>query len=430
MSRLGDNPVKPPAALSAEDAVLGAVFLKPDVLAWLDVQAADFFDPKNQVIWNAMTAVYANAGTVDAVLLEAELARRGVLEKIGGLARLSHLALFVPTADNADHYAAELVRKRIAREALLVGGRLRELVERGIEGDELLDAAHKELVGLNGRRQVAAIPLFDAAMAEFKALADDMQKGRRPGAPTGMKIIDGKIGGIPTGILSVLAARPSIGKSAFALAVCEAAARAGWLTVLYTFEDSVSGFAQRSLANHAEVETSRIRGREVDTSSEMSRLMTALDKIRVLKNVLLVRAHGMTIEQVVRSARVERQKRRAENLLVVVDYLQLVPASGQGMKKHERVAHTAEHLSEFAGADGAAVLALSQLNRESERENRAPRLSDLRDSGEIEQVGKLVLALHDPGKGDELSVFCLKNHQGPRAEFRVNFDRQFCRVRG
>lgn len=418
-----------PCSPRAEESVIGAAFIRPTVMGWLDVDPGDFFDPRNRHIWEAMREVYENqSSTLDEVLVEAELVRRGVLDAVGGVARLGDLVLSVPTADNVEYYAAELVKKRVAREALHVSARIRLLVERGLDGDDLADEIQRAMSTLSGRSEPRAVSLSDAAKSELKAMSRDIEGGHVPGAPTGIQLIDDRIGGIPSGVLSVIAARPSIGKSAFALNVCEAAAMAGWMTILYTFEDSVSGFAQRALAKHAGIEATRIRGREISTGSEMAQLTAALDPIRDRQNVLLVRAHGMTVERLIRSVRVERQRHRAQRVLVVVDYMQLVPASHHGMRKHERVAHTAEKLSEFAGEDGLAVVGLSQLNRESEKDGRAPKLSDIRDSGEIEQVGKLVLALHDPGKGDELQVFCLKNHQGPRAEFRINFDRQFCRI--
>ncbi len=418
-----------PAAKSAEDSAIGAALIKPSVLAWLDLEPEDFSDGANRMLWEAMQAVFDEHGTCDPVLLEAELSRRNRLQTVGGLKRLGDLADFVPTAQNVEFYAEEVRIKRTARDAARLAGEISSMVTSGREGEALLDEIQRLTSRVCTRRAGAeALSLFDAAKKELAALSTDVEEGKTPGAPTGLRVVDERIGGIPPAVLSVLGARPSIGKSAVALNIAEASVRAGWLALIYTFEDSVAGFAQRALAKHSDVEVNRIRGREVDGAADMRKLYGALDTLRKFDGCRLVRAHGMTVEQVIRSARVERQRRKAKKLLVVVDYLQLVPASFQGMRKHERVAHTAEKLSEFAGEDECAVLALSQLNRESERENRAPRLSDIRDSGEIEQVGKLILALHDPGKGDELSVFCLKNHQGPRGEFVVNFNRRICRV--
>jgi replicative DNA helicase len=417
-----------PQSPGAEGSVIGAAFLRPAILSWLDLDASDFFDTRNRAIWSAMLEVFEfHSATLDVVLVEAELVRRKQLEIVGGVARLADLAQLVPTADNVEHYAQEIIRKRIARDALQVAGRVRQLVEQGLDGEELLGELQRSISAIDGRRAPTAVSIYAAARQELKAIGDDMLADRKPGVPTGVKILDDRVGGIPFGVLSLLAARPSVGKSALGLTIAESAAVNNVPTIYFTFEDSIAGFAQRSLARHGSVSASRIRGRDV-TGQDMSQLLAGLEAIRARQLAQFVRAHGMTVEQLIRAARVEKRRLNADRMLVVVDYVNLVPTSDPRFRKQERVAHVAEKLSEFAGSDGVAILALAQLNRESEREDRPPRLSDLRDAGELEQVGKLILALHDEGKDDELTVHCLKNHQGPRGEFRVQFDRAHCRV--
>jgi replicative DNA helicase len=420
--------LKIPQSPNAEASVIGAAFIRPSILSWLALDARDFFDTRNQQIWSAMLEVYEyHSANMDAVLVEAELDRRKQLAAVGGVARLADMAQLVPTADNVEHYAAEIVRKRIARDALVVASRARQLVEDGIDGEELLTELQRDISRIDGRRAATAVSIYDACRQELKDIGTDMASGRRPGVPTGIRILDERIGGIPFGVLSILAARPSVGKSAIGLTVAESAALAGVPTVYFTYEDSIPGFAQRALARHGGVAASKIRGREL-AADDVSQLMRGLDAIRDRRGAMFVRAHGMTVEQLIRAAMVERRHASADRFLVVVDYVNLGPPSDRGMRKQDRVAHVAEKLSEFAGRDGVAVLALAQLNRESEKEDRPPRLSDLRDAGELEQIGKLVLALQDELKGDELTIHCLKNHQGPRGEFVVNFDRAHCRV--
>jgi replicative DNA helicase len=417
-----------PASPRAEESVIGAVFLRPSVLAWLEIESGDFSDPRNQCIWDALCDVYENQShTLDAVLVQAELERRGKLELVGGMKRLADLAQAVPTADNVEFYAGEVVRKRVARQVLLASAKIRELVRNGADGDELLSEMHREFSGIDSRKRVEAVSLFDAAKAELKAVGLDLELGKRAGITTGLSVLDERIGGIPIGVESILAARPSVGKSALALTIGEAAALDGVNVLYFTFEDSISGFAQRALAKHGGVTASRIRSRELG-AAEMAQLMAGLEPIRNRQRLTLIRAHGLSVEQLIRRARIERAHANADRFLVIVDYVNLVPASRRGMNDRERVAHTSRALSEFAGSDNVAVLLLAQLNRESEKGDRKPLLSDLRDSGELEQVGKLILMLHDEGESGKLKICCLKNHQGPRADFTVDFDKAHCRV--
>lgn len=412
---------------SAERSVVGAVILRPEALAWLDVEPADFYSPPNRKIWEACAALHGRGEPVDPVTLEAELTRAGTLEAVGGLGRLADACEYVPTAANVEAYAAELRRLRISRDVLLAAASVRQHVAEGTHGEALLDLAMRSLSAISAPQRTEGVTATDAMRTEYRQIVEDLDRDQPPGVQTGIGVLDRAIGGFPLGIPTVIGARPSIGKTSLTLSIAANAAASDVGVHVFTWEDRIPGFAQRLLAAMSGVPVSRIRARDLERD-ELSRLAAAADMRR--DRLVLEHAHGRTVPQVVRSVRATRRQIGTE--LVMLDYLQLIPAPARGLSRRERVAQNAELLAEFAGTDNVAVVINSQLNRESEKEGRRPRLSDLRDAGEIEQVGKLILALHDPeGDGpneDDLEIHVLKNHQGPRARCTVSFDRARCRI--
>ncbi len=411
---------------SAEASLLGAAILRPDILGWLEVEARDFADMRNREVWDALMAVWERDGSVDVITLEVELHRRTTLDPIGGIKRLSELALITPTADNAEHYASEIVRKRIARDVVTAAGNALGLVRSGMDGEELLDEAQGELSRIEFGGGGKTVSAFESAKAEARRYMADVEEGVRPGIPTGILQLDERIGGLPVGVPVIVAARPSVGKSALVLNMADTAAAEGYGVHLVTYEDSDAGFSQRLLAKHSGVDVGAIRGRRAGADS-IPRVLAALDVIRHRDRLHYEHGHGMPVHKLVRRIRAER--RRLGTRLVIVDYLQLIPSADGRRSQREIVAEAVTTIGALA-AEGLAVVICSQLNRDSERENRPPRMADLRDAGEIEQVGKLILALHvDPKKPDEVELHVLKNHQGPLSQFRVAFDRAHCSMR-
>lgn len=420
-ARLSDRMALP----SAEQSVLGAILLRPEILGWLEVSESDFFNPNNRHVFLAMKTIADAGAVVDDVTLEGELRRRQVFDGIGGWKTLRAIAESVVTWQNVEVYAKEIRRHRISRETMGALSQALDAGNAGAGGEEFLSHAMQLLGGVRAGKESGAVSAFDAAKAEADRMWADMEKGQRPGILTGLAPVDKLTGGLPIGIPMILAARPSVGKSALALRLADYAAANGTPAHVLSNEDKVYGFAQRALANHSGVDVSSIRSRSIQ-GSEASAIWQALDVIKARSQLYLEEIQGFTVEQVIRRIRVAQKAFGTK--LVIVDYLQLIKASHRGVSTRDRVSYAVEALADLAGTDNLALVIVSQLNRESDKDNRSPRLSDLAESGQIERVGKLIVALHDAGGDDELELHILKNHQGPIGRCVVNFDRAHCRI--
>jgi replicative DNA helicase len=440
---------------NAERAVLCAAFVRPDILGWLEVGEACFFDPRHRAVWSAMAGLHRDGIVVDDLTVTAALERVGKLEAVGGEPFLGEILTAGGTAENVEHYADILHERRVRRELVLLTAELRQRAYQGHEeGEELLSDLLRKAGEIDTGRSHEDPTMGAAVAAEYRdALDHDDGHGRHVGVPTGIDRLDRATRGIPVGIPSVLAARPSVGKSSVALAIADHASAAGHGVHVLTWEDRRSGWAQRMLGRHSGVDIASIRARELDRF-QLAELGEATNRLAGRDNLAIDHAHGWTAMRAVRRARAMR--RRIGTALVVVDYLQLVAADRRGggrrQRRDQEIEDAMHAFAELAYQDNLAVLVLSQLNRDIERSEkpRRPRLSDLRESGAIEQEGKLIMALwvppvppereidHAPqvGGGDldagcteHLRLEVLKNHQGlGRACVDLQFDKARCRI--
>lgn len=408
----------------AEKSIIGASFIDSKIPGWLQLEPSEFHSMHWRAVWREMQRLNEQGTPIDEVTVVAALERAGIMDAVT-FERLHSAVAEVPTAANVQHYADIVKKHRLTREVMLVSERIDHFVKSGDEGEELLGKVHQVVASLeNSSTKSPAISLTEAVRTEARAILGDLEQKQAPGVPTGLRVLDRFIGGLPIGPPVILAARPSVGKSAVALQIAMNAGAAGYGVHILTLEDRITGFAQRVLAGDSKVSTSNLRRRQFESREERGRVLEAAEIRR--DNVLVQHAHGMKAHQIIRAVRAERPRNKTR--LVIVDFLQLVGPPSQRMSKGERVAANVEMLGEFAGTDELALLMLCQLSRANEKEARPPQLTDLRAAGEIEEVGKLILGLNPIPKSDDLEIWVLKNHQGPVGKLVVSFNRPFSRV--
>ena len=376
---------QPPHSIEAEQSVLGAILLDHEALDALEgllPTPEAFYLEAHRRIYKAMQALHARRLPVDLVTLSEELRARGDLEAVGGLTYLVSLQESVPTALYAEHYA-RIVAKRLAYE------------EEG-SVDEILDQAGRKVLelALTGREEEGR-PLRELVHETFEHIEALLQnKGETAGVRTGFKELDGLIGTLAPGSLNIIAARPAMGKTAFALTIAQhAALREGVPVAIYSLEMPAGQLVLRMLCSKARIDMNRVRQGNL-TDRDFTRLVDAASRLSEAP-IFIDDSPDLTLMEL--RARARRLRAREKVGLVVVDYLQLIssPPSKNGENRQQEIAAISRGLKGLARELSVPVLALSQLSRAVEsRPNKRPMLSDLRESGSLEQDADLVMFIY------------------------------------
>lgn len=398
-------PTKPtgkplPHNLALEASVLGGILLRNEVLLELErLEVDDFYDRRHRVVFQAMRALEARGVVIDIVTLENEIERAGFLEAIGGVGLLGELALRVPTADNVSTYAATVVDLSTHRKAILLAADWVERL-RAIDGEQDSNEVLADLLGAFGalerRREQDSRNIAELAHARIEQLEQvviDRMEGRiaMTGATTGIAELDETLGGYPLGVISLLGARPGMGKSASAQACAAANAEQGHGAHAFTMEDSWMSYADRALARISGVSAQRIRQGDL-SRHDIAKLLEAQAALRVIAQRWEVDDRGdLSAHDVVRAVR--RARKRLNTRVVIVDYVHLVKREERkGMTEHEALDRIMAVFAAAAKADDLAYLVLAQLNRKlEERVDKRPILSDFRGSGGLEEKAKVVI---------------------------------------
>lgn len=392
---------QPPFDLQAEIGVLGSIVLLPDVLddVVLILRPDDFYDDAHRKLFLHMCALHEGGKKIDPTLLVDRLKTAGEFEAVGGAAYLSKIVNAVPNAAHATYYA-EIVREKSTFRSLIYAATeiLRDAYDEQGEATQTLNQAeHKIFSILDDRCNTKTLALNEIVMQAMLRL-DARMSGTHVegGVKYGFNELDGKTAGLHSGELVVLAARPGMGKTAFAMNVADNVARKQEVPVLYiSLEMSSLELADRLLCSVARVAGHRMRGgtvsrddriKLVDTSSTLAKVPLFVDD-----------SPSRTVSEIAAAAR--RIKRKQGRLgLVVIDYLQLVEPDNPKDPRQEQVAKITRRLKGLAREVKVPVLCLAQLNRQAEagKEGTIPRLSHLRESGAIEQDADVVLFVHRP----------------------------------
>lgn len=441
-------PVRPETTLpwdeQAERAVLGAILLDPAALdsALEVIRPPDFRREAHRRILEAMVALAARSEPIDPITLRSELDRLGHLEKIGGTAFVASLIDGLPRVGNAGAYARIVLDRSLLRQALQIAERLRdEAVSARRPAPEILEEVQEALYRLgDAGRRGGFVPSREIAR---EALAILHERAERrdffTGVVTGYHALDSKTAGLQKGDLIILAARPSMGKTALALNIAQFAAVSGGHTVgIFSLEMSRQQLFMRLLAGEARVDLQRVRtGRLQD--EEWDRLRTAFETLAGAR-IFIDDTPAITPIELRSKARRLAAEQKLD--LLVVDYLQLMRPDANATNRQEEISQISASLKAVAKELGVPVLALSQLSRAPEQRqgDHRPQLSDLRESGAIEQDADLVMFIFrpevyekDPDKVEQkgleglADLIVAKQRNGPTGVVPLYFVKQFTR---
>src|SRR5690348_6476898 len=388
----------PPQNLEAEESVLGAMMISPGAIGAVSeiVDASDFYRESHAKIYRAALALYAKGEPVDAITLTDELEERAELEDVGGRVRLHELAALVPATANASHYARIVRETATLRGLIRAGGEISRLGwDRPGEAGDLVDRAEQIVFDLSQQRVTGEFSHIDGLLKEsFERITTLYEAGAEiTGTPSGFRELDRITSGFQPGNLIILAARPSMGKSAFALCMAaNIAVRQNIPVGIFTLEMSKSEVTQRLMCSEAKVESQRLRNGKL-APDDWPRLTAACDKLA--KAPIYVDDTG-SINMTEMRSKARRLKGRHPDLgLIIVDYLQLMSSSSTFENRVQEVSQISRALKVLARDLEVPILALSQLSRAVEqRTDKKPILSDLRESGSIEQDADLVMFVY------------------------------------
>ncbi len=392
-------PIAPPQNLEAEESVLGAMLLSPGAIGAVSevLDASDFYRESHAKIYRAALALYAKGEPVDAITLVDELEERGELEDVGGRVRLHELAALVPATANAAHYARIVREMATLRGLIAAGQQIAQLGwERPGETQLLVDRAEQVVFELSQSRVSTEFSHIEDLLKEsFERITALYEAGADvTGVPSGFRDLDRLTSGFQPGNLVIVAARPSMGKSALGLCIAaNLALRHETPVALFTLEMSKSEVTQRLLCSEAKVESQRLRTGKL-AQDDWPRLVAAGDKL--MKAPIYVDDTGSITMMEIRS-KARRLKTREPDLgLIIVDYLQLMTSGTTAENRVQEVSQISRNLKVLARDLDVPILAMSQLSRAVEqRHDKRPILSDLRESGCL--VGDARVHLPDSG---------------------------------
>jgi replicative DNA helicase len=428
----------PPQNLDAEESVLGAMMLSPGAIGAVSeiLDASDFYRESHSKIYRAALALYARGEPVDAITLVDELEQRGELEDVGGRSRVHELAALVPASANAGHYASIVREMATLRGLITAGGEVSRLGwERPGEAQDLVDRAEQIIFELSQSRVSTEFSHIELLLKEsFERITALYEAGEEiTGVPSGFRDIDRLTSGFQEGNLIIVAARPSMGKSAFGLcAASNIAIRHQIPVALFTLEMSKSEVTQRLMCSEAKVESQRLRSGKL-APDDWPRLTAACDKLA--KAPIYIDDTGSITMMEIRS-KARRLKSKEPTLgLIIVDYLQLMTSGSNVESRVQEVSQISRNLKVLARDLDVPILAMSQLSRAVEqRHDKRPILSDLRESGSIEQDADLVAFIYrDEYYNDDspdqglAEVILAKHRNGPTGSEKLSFLKRYAK---
>jgi replicative DNA helicase len=434
-----------PHNLDAEASILGGILLRNDVLTQLDtLEVEDFYDHKHKVVFQAIRNLEAAARPIDVVTLENEIAKSGKLEAIGGVAFLGELTLRVPTADNVVAYTEIVTDKHQARKLMLAASEISEKgYEDSLEVRDYLDDAEAKIFEVTQRRDKSGPEPIKALVKKVFSSLDERFKadGGITGVPTGFADLDLKTAGLQPTELVILAARPAMGKTSFAMSLAQNAAtgEGGWPCLVFSLEMSSTQLAERMLCSEARVDSSALRRGQLQRQdmTNLTYAAAALSKAPIL----IDDTPALSLRELRARARRFRSNRELfgdrKFGLIVIDYLQLMRGSPQAAKasREQEISEISRGLKALAKELHCPVLALSQLNRSLEqRTDKRPQLSDLRESGAIEQDADVILFIYrdvvynkDAENPHVAEVIIGKNRHGATGTVETHFEGRYTR---
>lgn len=423
----------PPQDIDAERAMLGAMLMRSEAIgAAVEIlHRCDhdvFFVPAHQIIYDVIIGLFNESKPIDRVVLLNEISRRDALEKVGGEAYLAELIAVVPTSANVEYYAKIVLEKALRRKLIESCARITADAYRTQDEIEIiLDGAEKEIFALNEQRQMNKVyPVSELLVEGVRRIEQQIKSGDSiTGLKTGIKELDLKLSGLQPSDMIVLAARPSVGKTAFALNIAaHAALKEKKSVLLFSLEMAKEQLVQRLLCMVGKVDSDRLR-KGFLADAEFSKVQRAASELTDAK-IYIDESAGLTPLELRSKAR--RQSAFEKLDLIVIDYMQLMHSSGRNENRQTEISEISRSIKGLARELHVPVVTLSQLSREAEKDDRGtPKLSHLRESGAIEQDADVVIILARPpaaereNRDNVIVVNIAKQRNGPTGRFDVLF---------
>lgn len=424
----------PPQNIESEKALLGSVMLRNEVMHdVIDlIREESFYVEKHTVIWRSIFELYSRSEPIDILSLSNKLEEKKELAKIGGRSYIAELASEVPSSANAEHYAYIVHKKFMMRGLIDASQEITRLAYEDMEDlEETLENAEKkifEVTNISGAGKfIDAREILGEAFERYERLHSSEDEMR--GVSTGFDDLDNMLAGLQNSDLIILAARPSVGKTSLALDIArQAALKTGTPVGIFSLEMSASQLIDRMIAAQSQVDAWKLRTGKLTDDSEFDKIREALDELSKAP----IYIDDQPGNNILKMRSVARRLKSEKGLgLIIVDYLQLmVPTRSKNSDNVvQQVTEISRSLKNLARELDVPVLALSQLSRAVESRGGTPRLSDLRDSGSIEQDADVVMFIHREGKNNEhaerpniAEILIEKHRNGPTGKIELYFD--------
>ena len=427
-----------PYSIEAEESLLGNIMLYPDAMRQCvdaGVTADDFYLDKHRQIYNLMHSMYENKEQVDTVSLSSRLKDFGVYDKIGGLEYLMQLANATISANNTGEYISIIRNKSLARKVIKVGEEIsNDAYDSSVSVDEMLENVERKVTEVTRSKTSADFKtgeeIFDATIKHIQAI---QEAGTAiTGVKTKFRDLDSKTAGFQKGDLIIVAARPSMGKTALALNLAMNSAEiTPGAVAIFSLEMPAEQVATRILAANSGVEIQKLRTGQLN-DEDWSKVNEATQRLKQM-NFFIDDTPGIKVSEMYAKARKLAQD---EGLyMIVVDYIQLIQATGKSDSRQQEVSEISRRLKAMARELNVPLIALSQLSRSVEaRQDKRPMLSDLRESGALEQDADLVLFLYrdayynrdenDNSNREDVELLIAKHRNGPTGKVLLAFQKE------
>lgn len=433
---------EPPQNSEAEASLLGALLIDGDAIVKIadNINAADFFEPRHRRIYEAISQLYENHEAIDVLTLTDRLRNNGHLDSAGGPAYLTELTNFVPTAAHVEQYADIVAQKALRRRLIAASKDITGLgYDESKQLRELIEEAETRLFEVSQTHIKQNIVSLEAILAESFDRLDDLHKDKQKirGVPTGFKDMDDKLAGFQPSDLIILAARPSMGKTALALNFAHnVAVQAKQPVLVFSLEMSKEQLVDRLLSMESGVDAWALRTGNL-TDNDFERIGQAMGTLSEAQ-IYIDDTPGITVSDLRTKARREAHQRPLG--LIIVDYLQLMSGGsrfGNDFNRVQEISEISRGLKGIARELNVPVLALSQLSRSVEsRSPQIPQLADLRESGSIEQDADVVAFIYreeyynpDTDRKKLTDIFIKKHRNGPTGGVELYFDNEKQRFR-
>lgn len=424
-----------PQDLDSEQSLLGSMMLSKDAVAIVvgKIKKEHFYKPSHGSIFDAITELFKNNDPIDLITVSNELKKNSKLDEIGGRAYLIELTDVVPTAANAEYYSSIVFEKAMLRKLISTGSEIiKESYDESNNPTDVLDQAQKSILELSkiGVKD-NFIPLKEAVNTVFEQIqSTNLSDDKILGVPSGFADFDEMTSGFQPGDLIILAARPSMGKTTLVMNFAQHIAIVKKIPVaVFSLEMPAEQLAMRLLCSEAKIDSKRIRSSSL-ADHEYRDLNMAFGKLSEAPIYIDDSANLSPIEL---RAKFRRLQSEADPKIVIIDYLQLLRGSKKKSEsRYHEVSEIVREVKAFAKECNIAIIALSQLSRNIEqRQDKRPVLSDLRESGEIEQTADLICFIHRPEEADQsnmefsnVQLVVAKHRNGPTGDVNLGFRKQ------